>query len=36
MVREIADNRTALEALCRRFRVRRLELFGSAVGETFN
>jgi predicted nucleotidyltransferase len=36
MVREISDNRIALESLCRRFQVRRLELFGSAVGETFD
>ncbi len=36
MVREIEDHRIAIEALCRRFQVRRLELFGSAVGETFD
>ncbi len=36
MVREIADNRKALDSLCRRFQVRRLELFGSAVGEAFD
>ena len=36
MVREIEDHRVAIEALCRRFQVRRLELFGSAVGETFD
>ena len=36
MVREIEGQRTALEALCRRFRVRRLELFGSAVGASFD
>lgn len=36
MVREIEDHRVALEAICRRFQVRRLELFGSAVGETFD
>jgi hypothetical protein len=35
VVREIEDHRVALEALCRGFRVRRLELFGSAVGEAF-
>jgi predicted nucleotidyltransferase len=36
MVPEIETHRAALEALCRRFRVRRLELFGSAVGESFD
>lgn len=36
MVREIESQRGALEALCRRYRVRRLELFGSAVGESFD
>ena len=36
MVHEIEDHREALEDLCRRFRVRRLELFGSAVGEKFD
>jgi len=32
----IQENRAAVEQLCRQFRVRRLELFGSAVGETFD
>ena len=32
----IQDNREAIEQLCRRFRVRRLELFGSAVGKAFD
>ena len=32
----VQDNREAVEQLCRQFRVRRLELFGSAVGETFD
>ena len=32
----VQDNRKAVEQLCRQFRVRRLELFGSAVGETFD
>jgi predicted nucleotidyltransferase len=32
----VQDNREAVERLCRQFRVRRLELFGSAVGETFD
>ena len=32
----IQDNREAVEQLCRRFRVRRLELFGSAVGKKFD
>ncbi len=36
MVREIEAQRAALEALCRRFQVRRLELFGSASGEKFD
>jgi predicted nucleotidyltransferase len=36
VVRQIEDHRFALEALCSRFHVRRLELFGSAVGETFD
>jgi predicted nucleotidyltransferase len=32
----IQDNREAVEQLCRRFRVRRLELFGSAAGREFD
>jgi len=32
----VRDNRETVEQLCRQFRVRRLELFGSAVGETFD
>ncbi|MBT8399927.1 MAG: nucleotidyltransferase domain-containing protein [Rhodothermia bacterium] len=32
----VQDNREAVEQLCRRFRVRRLELFGSAVGSEFD
>lgn len=36
MVREIEDQRVGLEDLCRRFQVRRLELFGSASGGGFN
>ena len=32
----IQENRAVVEQLCRQFRVRRLELFGSAVGETFD
>jgi uncharacterized protein len=36
VVREIEAQRVALEALCRRFHVRRLELFGSASGERFD
>ena len=35
MVRDIEAQRVAVEALCRRFQVRRLELFGSASGERF-
>jgi hypothetical protein len=36
MIQLIADNRSALEDLCRRRRVRRLDIFGSAVGEGFD
>ncbi len=36
MVRETGTQRVALEALCRRFQVRRLELFGSRSGERFD
>lgn len=36
MIREIAQQSAAIEGLCRRFRVRRLELFGSAAAGTFN
>ena len=32
----VQERREAVEQLCRRFRVRRLELFGSAVGEKFD
>jgi isopropylmalate/homocitrate/citramalate synthase len=32
MIQVIKDNREAIEALCRRFHVARLEVFGSAVG----
>jgi predicted nucleotidyltransferase len=32
----VQENREAVEQLCRRFRVRRLELFGSAVGKKFD
>ena len=35
MIREIEQNRSAIETLCRRYRVRRLELFGSAATGTF-
>jgi uncharacterized protein len=31
MLPEILDRKTQLEQICRRYRVRRLELFGSAV-----
>jgi hypothetical protein len=34
--RMIEDNREALQDLCRRFRVRRLELFGSAASGGFD
>jgi uncharacterized protein len=36
MIPAIGDNARAVEQLCREFRVHRLELFGSAVGETFD
>jgi predicted nucleotidyltransferase len=36
MIPVVQNSREAVERLCRRFRVRRLELFGSAVGEQFN
>ena len=36
MIREIKEQSGAIEGLCRRFRVRRLELFGSAAAGGFN
>jgi predicted nucleotidyltransferase len=36
MISEIDDQKEALESLCRRFRVRRLELFGSAASGKFD
>ena len=36
VIRVIEDNRRALDDLCRRFRVRSLELFGSAAHEGFD
>ena len=36
MNQNIEEKREAIEALCRRFQVRRLDLFGSAVGDEFN
>ena len=36
MIAEIASRREELEELCRRFGVRRLDLFGSATGEDFD
>ena len=36
MIPVIEDNRRALDGLCRRFRVRILELFGSAAAEGFD
>lgn len=36
MIQLIDDNRRALEELCRRHRVHRLEIFGSAVGGRFD
>ncbi len=36
MVRDVEEKRAAVVDLCRRFQVRRLELFGSASGERFD
>jgi predicted nucleotidyltransferase len=36
MIREIDERREAIEALCQRFGVRRLDLFGSAATGGFN
>jgi predicted nucleotidyltransferase len=36
MIAEISSHREELEELCRRFRVRRLDLFGSATGDDFD
>ena len=36
MIQLIDDNQKALEDLCLRYRVRRLELFGSAAGQGFD
>ncbi len=35
MIPEIVERRTDLDALCRRFQVRRLEIFGSAATGAF-
>jgi predicted nucleotidyltransferase len=36
VLQEIETKTDAIAALCRRYRVQRLELFGSAVGERFD
>ena len=36
MIAEISSRRQELEQLCRRFHVRRLDLFGSASSDDFN
>jgi hypothetical protein len=36
MIPEVEQRRDAVDALCRRFHVRRLELFGSAADGSFN
>jgi uncharacterized protein len=36
MIREVEEQAKTIETLCRRFRVRRLELFGSAASSGFN
>jgi predicted nucleotidyltransferase len=35
MIREIVERRAEMEALCRRYQVRRLEVFGSAATGAF-
>ncbi len=36
MIQLIEDNRDAIEALCRKYHVARLEVFGSAADDTFD
>jgi len=36
MIREVEEQTKAIEDLCRRYHVRRLELFGSAASGAFN
>ena len=36
MIAEISSHREELRELCRRFHVRRLDLFGSAMGDDFD
>ncbi len=36
MIAEISSHREELQQLCRRFHVRRLDLFGSATGQEFD
>ena len=36
MIAEISSHREELDELCRRFHVRRLDLFGSATGDDFD
>ena len=36
MIQLIEDNRDAIEALCRKYHVARLEVFGSAADDSFN
>lgn len=36
MIRLVAEKQKELERLCKKFRVRRLELFGSGVGDGFD
>jgi predicted nucleotidyltransferase len=36
MIREVEQQAKVIEGLCRRYHVRRLELFGSAVSGAFN
>ena len=36
MVRYIVQHRSEIDEICRRYRVRRLEIFGSAAGDSFD
>ncbi len=36
MIQLIEDNRGAIEAVCRKYHVANLEVFGSAAGDTFD
>lgn len=36
MIALIVDNKDTIAELCRRYRIRRLDVFGSAATDTFN